>query len=49
MSVDPADVGTREASTKNSNCHALWLGGPKFLLEGKLELAGAINSHHGCA
>ena len=41
-SVNPADVGTREASAKHSNCYALWLDGPKFLLDGSLELEPSI-------
>ena len=40
--VKPADVGTREASAKNPNCYALWRGGPKFLLDGSLELDPTI-------
>ena len=41
-SVNPADVGTREASAKHPNCYALWLDGPKFLLDGSLELEPSI-------
>ena len=36
-SLNPADVGTREGSVRNSDSFALWLGGPPFLLQGPLE------------
>ena len=36
-SVNSADMSTWNASTKNPNYYALWLGGPKFLLDGNLE------------
>ena len=33
-SLNPADVGTREGSVKNSDSLELWLRGPSFLLQG---------------
>ena len=36
-SLNPADVGTREGSVRNSDSFALWLRGPPFLLQGSLE------------
>ena len=42
--VNPADMGTLKASAKNPNCYALWLGSPKFLLNGSLELEPSIPS-----
>ena len=41
-SANPAAVGTREASAKNPNCCALWLGRPEFLLNESLELKPSI-------
>ena len=36
-SLNPADLGTREGSVKNSKSFALWLEGLPFLLQGSLE------------
>ena len=35
--LNPADVGTREGSVRNSDSFTLWLRGPPFLLQGSLE------------
>ena len=36
-SLNPANVGTRKGSVRNSDSFALWLRGPPFLLQESLE------------
>ena len=36
-SLNPTGIGTREGSVRNSDFFALWLSGPRFLLQGSLE------------